>query len=294
MRAGTAFAFAGCVIAGVACAFVARADGVCNAGYRTITEPDRAAMVAVLEAGKRALPPAPTGWVIGGYETISVQQSMCGDIWASPWSYQFTRHYNRVDDQASRDARFREAAAKLKAATDAKQPRLDAIMAKMQKLSAQQVAFVQKQDMESATALNEPMAKLQEEYARVASEGDSQQQFEATAVELGKDLEMSVQFTVNDPRQMADARATNFAPPAGTQAATRWTNEGNGNIQGTALVLVGGWRASAPGEWRVVPRPGVTYNRPHAIAVRVDGDPERLEGMLATIDFKVLAALLKP
>lgn len=294
MRAGIAFASAVSVIAGIACSFVARADGVCNAGYKTIIASDRAAMLGVLEAAQRALPPAPTGWIIGGDETLSVQQTVCGDIWTRPWYYDLTRHYNRIDDQASRDARLREAAAKLKAAQDAKQPRLDAVNARMQELSAKQIAFVEKKDMEHALALNEPMAKLQDEAKRIYEEGDSQAQFEAAAVEIGKDLEMSIQIKVNEGMQMAATGATDFAPPAGAQAATRWTTDMRGDVRATALVLVGGWRVHTPGEWRIVPRPGVTYNRPHAIAVRVDGDAERLDSLIAAIDFKALAALLNP
>lgn len=294
MRTGIVFASAVSMVAGIACAFVARADGVCNLGYRTIIASDRAAMLGVLEAGKRAMPPAPTGWIIGGYEELSVQQTMCGDGWTTPWTYDFTRHYNRVDDREARDARLREAGAKMKAAMDAKQPRLDAVNAKMQKLSAQQIAYVEKKDMEHALALNEPMARLQAEAASIMNEGDSQAQFEATAIELGRDLEMIVEFKVNDARHWVAAGATNFAPPAGAQAAVRWTDNASGNVQATALVLVGGWRPHTPEEWQIVRRPGVTYNMPHAIAVRVTGDPARIDPLLATIDFKGIAALLKP
>ena len=60
---------------------------------------------------------------------------------------------------------------------------MDALMAQMQALSARQVALVQKGDMAGAEKLNHEMAKIQEQYKKVAEEGDS----EATIAAAGKE-----------------------------------------------------------------------------------------------------------
>ncbi len=83
-----------------------------------------------------------------------------------------------------------------------KQPRLDAVTARIQELSKKQIAFIEKNDIERATTLNEDMAKLQEEYQKILDEGGGQQQLEAAAARASKDLQMNISITVNDGGQM--------------------------------------------------------------------------------------------
>lgn len=80
-------------------------------------------MTAVLHAAKKALPPAPAGWVIVG------------------------------DDQEARNKIIADAAAASVAALKLKQPRLDAAMAKVSAIVKKQVALVEKGDMAGAQAL---------------------------------------------------------------------------------------------------------------------------------------------
>lgn len=149
-------------------------------------------MATVLEAVKKALPAAPTGWVILGDEAFSVPASICQDYERSPWDYHFTRYYQRVDDQEARDKVIKDAAADAMADLKQKQPRIDAIMAKLKKLSEEQVAAVQKNDMARAQAINHDLAAVQEEYKKVFEEGDSSQKMEAAAAEAGRDLQMTI------------------------------------------------------------------------------------------------------
>src|SRR5262245_23534619 len=92
-----------CLLAISLAASSAFADGVCEKGFRDTTESERATMTRVLEAIKAALPQPPEGWVIGGYEDIDVVGNICMDAEATPWAYDYTRIYNRVDDAEQRD-----------------------------------------------------------------------------------------------------------------------------------------------------------------------------------------------
>ena len=101
----------------------AHADSVCEKGYSDTTAAERATMTQVLQAAKAALPAAPSGWVIGGYEEISVLSSICSDGEATPWPYNISRTYNRTDDAAEREQALADAAAVLRARQAKRQPK---------------------------------------------------------------------------------------------------------------------------------------------------------------------------
>ncbi len=100
-----------CAAALATVAPAARSDAPCNKGYRDSTAAERATMTAVLQAAKKALPPAPTGWVIEGDDEISITTNLCQDYEAAPWVYHFNRTYQRIDDQEARDKIIADAAA---------------------------------------------------------------------------------------------------------------------------------------------------------------------------------------
>ena len=154
-------------------ASIACGDEACDKGFRDSTAAERATMTAVLQTARKALPPAPTGWVILGDDQISVTKSLCRDYEGAPWIYSFGRSYQRVDDQEARNKIIADAGAASQAALAQKQPRLDAAMAKMDKIVAKQVALIEKDDTAGAAALNDEVASAQAEYKKIMDEGDS-------------------------------------------------------------------------------------------------------------------------
>ncbi|MGH8135039.1 MAG: hypothetical protein ACRER4_01730 [Steroidobacteraceae bacterium] len=286
-------------VGSVACAVVALvgasnalADAPCNKGFRNVTPAEHATITAALTAGKKALPPAPAGWVLQGDEQFSIQQSVCKDDELKPWNYSFTRYYRRTDDQAARDKMMEEAGAKSAAAYAAKQPRLDAIMARMTKLSERQVALVEKGDLAGATALNEDMAKIQEEYKKVVDEGDSEEQFQAAAAQASRDLEMTVGLDVNAWWAQTPGDSTQLPLPPGARSALRW-NTTSGDVETAhAEILLGLWRPVASGGFASMSREGVSPSAAHTILIRVNADASRFESTIAAIDFAALAKLV--
>lgn len=281
------------VVAAIFGASIARADAPCNAGFRDSTPAERARMTAILEIAKKSLPPAPAGWQIGGYEEISVAGSVCRDVENRPWDYGISRNYARVDDYEVRQQVMRDAAAYAAAEQQKKQPRMDALMAQMQKLSERQVALVQKGDMAGLEKINFEIAKLQQEYGKVANEGDSQARIAAAGKESNRDLHMSITVRVNEPDKQLNGGAANFPLPPGAFAAQRWTRPGNAadNEEGHALVLFGGWsRVEKTKRWLPARRANAVPTAAHVISVEVIGDPARIDPLLQGIDFKSLAA----
>src|SRR5262245_43087954 len=104
-------------------ASTAYSDSVCERAFSDTTAAERQTMMGVMESAKAALPGAPTGWIIGGYEELSPIDSICQDFESTPWSYNFSRTFNRTDDQAARDQALADAGAEIRAAQEARRPR---------------------------------------------------------------------------------------------------------------------------------------------------------------------------
>jgi len=270
----------------------ARGDGVCEKGYRDTTAAERTTITSVLEAVKQALPPAPQGWVILGDDQVSVPTSICRDAELSPWNYGFTRYYQQVDDQEADAALVKAAAERSQADLAQKQPRLDALMARMQAISEQQAALAQKGDIEGAAAMNEQVATVQAQYQKVIDEGSVAAQNEAAFAEASRDQTMDISVTVN-PRtagQRDDAKA--FKPPAGTVSALRWSGTRGSVKEDSARILIGQWQPAESGSTALVPRTNVAASAAHAIAVLVVADAGRITPTIDAIDFGSLANIV--
>jgi hypothetical protein len=275
--------------AALAAAPIAQGDAPCNKGYRDTTPAERATLTAVLQAAKRALPPAPTGWVIDGDDQISVTTSLCRDYEGAPWNYHFGRSYTRVDDQEARDKILADAGAASQAALALKQPRLDAAMARMEKLTAKQVALLQKGDFVGAEAMSNEIAKAQADYEKILNEGDSQAQFEAAAARASRDQHMYIGVQINSNQVRPSDGAKAMPPPAGARAAYRWSTNREGLIEDHVLMLLGQWRPMADNVWKRVLHPEIAPTAAQVITIEVTADPGRIAGIVGAIDVKTLA-----
>jgi hypothetical protein len=200
-----------------------------------------------------------------------------------------------VDNAAAQEQAMQETAAYLAAEQAKKQPRIDALMAQMQKLAERQAALVQKGDMTGAEKLNHEMVKLQAQFEKIANEGDSEARIAAAGKESNRDRFLSVSVRVNETSKPLNAAAANIALPPGAFAAQRWTRpaDANNSEEGRALVLFGGWtRADQTKRWMPVRRANAVPTAAHVISVEVVGDPARIDPMLQAIDFKSLATAL--
>jgi len=287
------FAAAATAIMFIAAIPAASGDAPCDKGFHDTTESERNTMTRILEAARRTLPPAPAGWVILGDDQVSVPGSICMDYERKPWSYHYTRYYQRVDKQEEIDEATRAAAALMTADMAAKQPRLDALTARSTELTRQQVAFLEKGEMARAIALNEQMAALQDQIRKVMDEGDAQQRGEALMQQAMRDIEMNVSIRVNAWNESpAAADATTLDLPGGAVSAARSNYEGNRAYGSEATVLFGRWRPTPGGFLGLVASGQVPANAVHGLSVHVVADRDRLESMLAAIDFAGLGGLV--
>jgi hypothetical protein len=258
----------------------ARADSVCEQGFRDTTPEERATVVRVLEAAKAALPAAPEGWVIGGYEQISARGTICRDAETTPWSYNVSRTYNRADNVAERERALAEQGAAMRASMAEKQPRMDALMARSQALGGELATAAEAGDQARVDAINAELETLSKQFESLMNEGDPQAQAEAVAAAL-RDVEMSIAVAVN-PGPSGNADMKPMAPPAGAKQAFRWETTSDGVARAHVLV-----RLESAGQGDAPPAAA------HAISVRAEADPARIDALVAGIDFAALAALLR-
>lgn len=269
-------------------------DGVCYKGIRDTTPGERVRMVANLEAVKRALPPAPAGWVLVGDDQVSVLNSLCMDIERKPWNYQFSRSYTSVDDQPQRQALIRQAADIMAAEQARIQPLLDKNMARGEQIVKRQVALMEKGEMEAALALNEQIAAMQEETRKVMEEGDANERRDALLRQASIDQHMYVTVQVNAwSASPPEEGATALPLPPGASFASRWSRS-NDVPTDEVQILYGRWRPLSHGGHGIVSRSDVPANHAHSLLVTVTADPGRIESVLAGINFDELAKVLAP
>ena len=277
------------LLAAAICASAAYSDGVCVEGYRDTTAAERQTMLGVMEAAKAALPVAPSGWVIGGYEELSAVGSICKDGENTPWSYGFSRTFNRTDDQAAREQALADAGAKIRAAQAARQPRLDALMARSQELGAELGTAAQKGDQARVDAINREMEKISKQYEAIAAEGDDPALLESVAKATMQDRTMSIDIRVN-PGGISNSEMKKSQAPAQAHSAYRWTTSADGVSEGHALLLFGAWQPRGQGGVASQRRGTHSSSAAHAVAVTVAADPARLDSLLTSIDFGAIAA----
>ena len=268
-------------------AFPAYGDGVCERGFRDTTAAERQTMLRVMEAAKAALPGAPAGWIIGGYEELSPVGTICKDSENTPWAYNFSRTFNRTDDQAARDQALADTGAQMRAAQAARQPRTDALMARMQTLGTEMQTAIQKGDQKRVDALNKEMETISKEFDAMAAA--DQPMVDSVARTTMQDRTMSIAISVN-PGSVSNADMKRAQAPAGAHSAYRWSTSDGGVNESHALVLFGGWQPKAEGGLVSQRRGTNSSAAAHAVAVTVDADPARLDSLLGSIDFGAIGA----
>jgi hypothetical protein len=271
----------------------AYADDECAKGIRQTTAAERAAIKNVLDSVNRALPPAPQGWVIDNEQEPSVTKEICRDYEQRPWAYSHSRFYRETAGEERRQAAV--AAAGQQATTDltSKQPRLDAVQAKITALTPAVVAAAEKNDLARLTALSEEGDRLRAEYDRILNEGgDPGERLDAFGKSAYADTTMSISVYINPSSDGLPSDAAPIALPRGATAAVRRLG-GDGTTQGTTVVAFGTWRPTTEGGSEPVARRGPPH-APHGISVQVDAADQRIDQVVSSIDFGALANLLGP
>jgi hypothetical protein len=264
----------------------------CVKGDRETTAAERQTIKSTLETIKAALPQAPEGWIIGGYEEFSVRQRNCMDDETTPWPHYFNRLYNRVDDAAAREQALAEQAAVFAARTAERQPLIDAAIAKSQELAAQLSEAAQRGDQARVAAIQQEMVKMQEENERLFAP-PTEEELNALVAATEQDRTISILVDVNPGVAATNGDYQSAAAPAGAAAAFRKQTTDDGLTEAEAIVLFGNWQPRQGGGQQPLRRGTLPPGAPHAVAVTVRADPARVDGMLGAIDLDAIAGLVR-
>jgi hypothetical protein len=270
-------------------------DSPCYKGIRQVTAAENQQMTSVLKAAQAALPPAPAGWitVLDTNLEFSLPGTICNDVANVPWGYSVSRTYRQTAGAEARQQIMVDQAARQRAAMQERQPRLDALQARMQKIIEQQMALNQKRDYAGAEKLQPQLEAAQKEYEKLITEAHDPAAMAAVGKEFDRDREFVISVRVNPHSEVVGAGARALTPPAGGKSAQRWHVEDENQSIDHALYLFGAWRPGAAGGWQQLARAGVAPSGVHGVAVDVRGDPERVTQVVAKIDFAKLAATVR-
>jgi hypothetical protein len=295
MRTPRTYASIASFVTLLAMAPTALGDAPCNKGLRDVTAAERAQITSVLQSAQAALPPAPEGWIIvvDTANEISVPGRICRDAETTPWNYGFTRTYKQVAGADARGKLIEDQAARQQAAMQQAQPRMDAALAKYQKIMSQQMELNQKGDYAGAEKLNPQLKAAEKEYEAILNEVHNPAAIAAIDKEVNRDFQMSISVRVNPGSESVGPGAEAIAPPAHAKSAQRWHVENEHESTDRALYLFGAWSPGASGKWNAENRGGASPAAAHAISVLVSGDPERVTQTVPTIKFAAFDAAVK-
>jgi len=263
-------------------------DEECYKGYRDVTPSESAAMMTVLESALRAMPPAPGGWEVSRND-MYVTESVCLDDESTPWRYDSYRTYARVDDRDDRDQILSNAGAQASADMKAKQPRMDAVMARIQELSMAAVAAAEKGDYDKADEINVQIQEASDEMERIMTEGGTLDRIDEATDAANRDTQITITVDVNSGHTLIGYGAEQTTIPPGADGAYRWTAMEGSVVNETRLILFGGWQTD--GEFfNPVFRAGSAPTAAQAISFLVTADESRIDSVVAAFDFRKVAA----
>ena len=103
---------------------------------------------------------------------------------------------------------------------------------------------------------------------------------------------MYIGVTVNSNQVVPAAEARNVPLPPGARAAFRWDTSQDQVPSENALILVGQWRGNPDGTWKRVLHPTMAPTAAQVMSISITADPDRIAGIIGSIDVKSLAAAL--
>jgi len=268
------------------------AEDECAKGFRDTTAAERTTMTNVLTAALAALPGPPAGWIVNADGEVRGLQSVCREVDTAPFPYHTARFLNRVDNLEQRDQKTKAVYDQANAAAATKQPRIDALNAKLEEIAKKLGDAAGKGDFARAEALNKEADAVNEQIKAVYAENDQTDQITAAGLENQRDTAIHVEVSANSMREFPGEGATPMAKPSGVQSAFRWSDDPKNGTQDHALLLLGTWKAVGNG-FETTPRSGAAPAAPSSLAIRVDADARRIESVIAAIKIGDLAAMLR-
>ncbi len=173
-------------------------------------------MLTAQQVARAALPAAPTGWVIGGYEAeLSTRDSICRDVRGHALGLQRLAHHQPAPTmQAEREQAMADAGVRARAAQAARQPRIDALTAQGEKLGAELGAAVQKGTRRASRPSTARWTRSLRRCRRSTSGAEDQAIRESLAKVMTQDRTMQVAVSINAGGHLESGASGRLPRPA--------------------------------------------------------------------------------
>ncbi len=251
-------------------------------------------VVPALTVIKRALPPAPDGWVREG-ETVIDERSpvVSGDDLAN-FHFTYTVTYRRTVGVQEETAKLEAASAEItKRNTDAAEARLK----ELSKKKTETEKAVKKAQQQKETGRERKLRKQLDEIKKsidAVQEDRDRRIREETDPLLVRDATMAVHVTVNEQSaEYPDLKA--FTRPKAAfalrrdgerQGASGWT-------EGRTVILYGDWQEVKNNSFRLRMEQRPLSSRAQSIRIAINGDRARTEQLLKKTDMRSILDLMK-
>lgn len=214
---------------------------------------------------QRVAPPAPQGWESHDDPKDGVLKDVCAPSGQRVSQWRFLRGYERREGMVARQAEAQRKMTALmqdgQAKMKANEAKLADIRQKMNALTKKVQALMAAKKYEEVDAVNQEMAALEDEQAKLMNVGD--QDAAAKAIEAEAKRDAGATFTLSVGETDLDTRA--FTPvTVGDIKAVRQLLENDGNPWANLVVVLNPPSAAKSGQ----------------NVVRIDADPTRAEALL--------------
>ncbi len=250
-------------------------------------------IVPALTVVKKALPPAPKGWMIAEETGIPADppDRVSSDIAGLHIAYLIT--YKRIAGVKEEQRRLDDLyAASSNKNRDAAKPRIDELIKQQTETSLALRKATRRKNQTEIERLNEELDENGRKMRAVHEDVDRNISLDVEPL-LVKDAEASILVSLNDSRAelpqgepLAFSKAAYALRKGGTRAGiTSWR-------EGQTMILFGGWEQENPGRFRAKAAPSSFSPKARTISIVITGDPRRSKELAGMIDFSAILGLM--
>ncbi len=251
-------------------------------------------VVPALNAVRKAMPPAPAGWVVAGETKISPDPSGLAPADVAVFHVAYLITYKRVtgikEELRRLDDRYAESSGRNQ--EDAK-PRIDELIRQQTETSLALRKATRRKNQKDMDRLNDELDENGRKMRAVHEDVDKKIALDVEPY-LVKDAEAVVLVSLNDAiaelpqgEPLAFPKAAHALRREGTRAGiTSWR-------EGQTMILFGGWRLEREGRFRVQADPQPFSPKVRAVRIVVTGDRKRSDSLIGSIDLRALLDLMK-
>jgi hypothetical protein len=251
-------------------------------------------VVPAMTRVKKALPPAPAGWVVAGQTQVETAplERVSGEMQSLRFAYVIT--YKRVEGVTEEKKKLDDAYMEsLKKNEEVARPRIEELLKKQTETSLKLRTATRRKNRAEAQRLNDELDENGRTMRALHEEMDKKI---AQDVEkyLIKDAEASIRVSLNDSSAELPQGAP-FSLPGAAFALRREGERAGVTVwkEGQTVILYGGWQQERENTFRANVAQPPFSPKAKTVKILVTGDKRRVEQLLKQMNLKAVLLLMK-